>query len=332
MLPGGIATGVGSMPGADPKEAAAVVVGELPDLPHLVELPARGPGADLVGRAAALLVDLHVDVQPSGWRLVDRAGMDERRARGYLGQDLDELEEHADGVVGPVKVQVAGPWTLAAALQLPRGEPVLTDRGALQDVVDSLGEGLRAHVHELRKRLPGAEPVLQLDEPSLPAVLAGAVRRSSGATTVPAVAETAVEDVLRALVDGVGAPVVVHCCAQRPPVSLFRRVGAAGVSVDLLLVADAMDDELGEAVEAGLALFAGVVPALPPNGGLSDVRATVEPVRRLWQRLGLDRERLVGQVVVTPTCGLAGASPAYARAALGRAREAAKALTELEDW
>ena len=32
------------------------------------------------------------------------------------------------------------------------------------------------------RRLPGAEPVLQLDEPSLPAVLAGAVRSSSGAT------------------------------------------------------------------------------------------------------------------------------------------------------
>ncbi len=331
-LVGGLATGVGSMPGTDPREAIAVVVGELPDLPHLVELPARGPGADLVGRAAAMLVDLHVDLQPSGWRLVDRAGMDERRARGYLGQDLDELEEHADGVVGPVKLQVAGPWTLAAALQLPRGEPVLTDRGAVRDVVDSLGEAVRAQVHDLRTRLPGAEPVLQLDEPSLPAVLAGAVRRSSGATTVPAVAESTVEDVLRSLVEVAGAPVVVHCCARRPPVDLLRRTGVAGLSVDLLLVADGLDDELGEAVEAGLALFAGVVPALPPGGGLSDVRATVEPVRRLWQRLGLDRERLVGQVVVTTTCGLAGASPDHARAALARAREAARALTELEDW
>ena len=55
--------------------------------------------------------------------------MDERRARSYLGQDLDELEAHADGFVGPVKLQVCGPWTAAAALQLPRGEPVLNDPG-----------------------------------------------------------------------------------------------------------------------------------------------------------------------------------------------------------
>ncbi len=49
------------MPGTDPDEATAVVLGELPDLPHLPELPARGPGADLVGRTAALLVDLPVE-------------------------------------------------------------------------------------------------------------------------------------------------------------------------------------------------------------------------------------------------------------------------------
>ncbi len=336
-LPGGVATGVGSMPGTDPRETAALVVGELPDLPHLAELPARGPGADLVGRSAALLVDLHVDLQPSGWRLVDRAGMDERRARGYLAQDLDELEEHADGVVGPVKLQVAGPWTLAAALQLPRGEPVLTDRGAVRDLVDSLTEAVRGHVAELRKRLPGAVPVLQLDEPSLPAVLAGEVRRSSGATAIGPMAETVVEDVLHALVDAAGAATVVHCCAARPPVALLRRAGVAGLSLDLLLVAESRDDELGEAVEAGLTLLAGLVPAVPPtpvsgrSRGPSDVRSTVEPVRRLWQRLGLDHERLARQVVVTPTCGLAGATPAYARAAMAGARDAAHALTELED-
>ena len=63
---------------------------------------------------------------------------------------------------------------------------------------------------------------------------------------------------------------------------------------------------------------------------MSDVAATVDPVRRLWQRLGLAQQRLVEQVVVTPTCGLAGASPAYARAAMTRAREAARVLPEME--
>ena len=107
--PTGVATGVGSMPGTLAREAATLVFGELPELPHLVELPERGPGADLVGRGAGLLVDLHVDLQPSGWRLVDRAGLDERRAVSWLDEDLDALEEAAQGWTGPLKVQVAGP-------------------------------------------------------------------------------------------------------------------------------------------------------------------------------------------------------------------------------
>ena len=33
------ATGVGSLPGTDPVEAQRLIFGELPDLPHLAELP-----------------------------------------------------------------------------------------------------------------------------------------------------------------------------------------------------------------------------------------------------------------------------------------------------
>lgn len=327
------------MPGTDPREAAAVVTGELPDLPHLPELPSRGAGADMVGRTAALLVDLHVDLQPSGWRLVDRPGMDERRARSYLAQDLDHLEEAAEGYAGPLKLQATGPWTAAAALRLPRGEPVLADAGALRDLFGSLTEGLRAHVVDLRRRVPGAEPVLQLDEPSLPAVLHGAIRSTSGARSYAPVAEAQAQTVLAALVDALAdldVPVVVHCCARRPPVALLRRAGAAGLSLDLTVVPQDLDEEIGTALEAGVALLAGLVPAVTgPAGvsglsgpaGMSDAAATVEPVRRLWHRLGLDAETL-RSVVVTPTCGMAGADPGHAVAALGLARAGARQLAD----
>lgn len=316
------------MPGTDPRESAAVVAGELPDLPHLVELPARGPGADMVGRAAALLEGLHVDVQPSGWRLVDRPGSDERRARSFLSHDLDELESSGDGRVGPVKTQVCGPWTLATALRLTRGEPVLSDQGAVRDLTASLTEGLAAHVADVRRRLPGAQVLLQLDEPALEAALMGGIRSSSGARSFAPVAAPSMEAVLRSVVDAVGSPVVVHCCAGRPPVGLLHAAGVAGLSLDLTLLPRDLDDELGTAVEAGLVLLAGVVPATAPGGAaLTDAGATVEPVRRLWHRLGLDADRL-RHVVVTPTCGLAGASPDYARAALALAVEGARRLAE----
>lgn len=324
----GWATGVGSVPGTDAREAATVVTGELPELPHLCELPNRGAGADMIGRTGALLVDLHVDLQPSGWRLVDRPGLDERRARSYLAQDLDHLEEAAEGVAGPVKVQVCGPWTAAAALRLPRGEPVLSDAGARRDLIGSLTEGLRAHVADLRRRLPGAEPVLQLDEPSLPAVLQGAIRSTSGARSYAPVPASTAQSVLAAVIAALDVPVVVHCCARRPPVALLHRAGAAGLSLDLTVVSQDLDEELGVALEDGVALLAGLVPAVPGRGADgSDAAATVGPVRRLWHRLGLEPEAL-RHVVVTPTCGLAGAEPAHAVAALRRARAAASRLAD----
>jgi hypothetical protein len=73
-------------------------------------------------------------------------------------------------------------------------------------------------------------------------------------------------------------------------------------------------------------LLLGVVPSTgdaPPT-----VDAALGPVRGLWRRLGLEPERMPTAVVLTPSCGLAGASPGYARAALGRCTEAARALAE----
>ena len=41
--PAGSATGIGSLPGTDIAEAQRIVLGELPNLPHLAELPAGAP-------------------------------------------------------------------------------------------------------------------------------------------------------------------------------------------------------------------------------------------------------------------------------------------------
>ena len=318
------------MPGTDARGAARVVVGELPDLPHLPELPARGPGSDLVGRGAALLVDLHVDLQPAGWRLVERPSGDERRGRARLREDLDALEEATQGYVGPLKVQACGPWTLAASVELPRGDKALSDQGASHDLAESLVEGVVALVAEVSRRVPGAQVLLQLDEPSLPAVLAGRVPTASGFSVLRPVDEPAAEAALRGVVAAVGVPVAVHCCAPDVPVRLLRRAGVRAVSLDARLARldrpTPYDEALGEALEAGVALWAGTVPAV--GADLSDPAATVAPVRSLWRRLGLAPERLAHDVVVTPTCGLAGASPERARAVLAAARAAARSLVD----
>ncbi len=326
----GAATGVGSLPGDDIGEAMRLVMGELPDLPHLPELPARGPGADLVGRGASLLVDLHVDLQPAGWRLVSRPGVDERRARDLLARDLDTAEALAGAHDGPFKVQIAGPWTLAASLELTRGGRVLSDQGAVRDVVASLVDGVRGHLADVRRRLPRAALVLQVDEPALPAVLAGRVPTASGFGALSAVetptAAAALRDVL-AVADEADAVPVVHCCAAAPPLTVLADAGARGVSVDATRLSARDDDAVGVLVERGVALFLGLVPGLGP-GVAPKPADVVAPARQLWRRLGFDPQRLPESVVVTPACGLGTASEGWARTAMRLVRQAGRILAE----
>jgi methionine synthase II (cobalamin-independent) len=318
----GNASGVGSLPGDDPAEAVRLVLGELPELPHLPELPGRGAGADMVGRTAALLVDVAVDLVPAGWRLVPRSGIDQRRAREFLERDLDALTDAADRYAGPLKVQAAGPWTLAASLERSRGDRAVVDAGARRDLAQSLTEGLAAHVSSVAARVPGASVIVQLDEPSVPAVLLGALPTVSGFGRLPAVEETVVEQELGAVVRGLPGRVVVHCCAPRTPLGLYRAAGAAAVSFDLALVQDL--DAVGEAVDAGLHLFLGVVPGT--DAPLAAPKATASRVQAWWRELGFAADDLPAAVTLTPACGLAGATPGYAREAMTHVREAAKYL------
>jgi methionine synthase II (cobalamin-independent) len=276
----------------------------------------------MIGRSAAFLVDLAVDLTPAGWRLVPRPGIDLRRAHEFLARDLDALHDLAADWTGPFKVQVAGPWTLAAGLERTRGDRAVVDAGARRDLAQSLAEGITAHLGAVSARVPGAQVVVQLDEPSVPAVLQGGLPTVSGFGKLSAIEATVVEHELTDLIRAVPAPVVVHCCAPRMPLDLFRAAGAAALSFDLGLVQDL--DAVGTAIEAGTHLFPGVVPGT--DSTLPTPKATASRVQAWWRELGFPADDLAAAVTLTPSCGLAGATPAYAREAMAHVREAAKYL------
>lgn len=320
------------MPGVSATEAARIVAGEVSELIHVVELPARGPGADIIGRTGGMLAAVSalfaLETTPSGWRITGAAGRPSRRASSLLGEDLDALEDTAQGYRGPVKAQVAGPWTLAASIELRGGERILRDPSAVADLAQATAHAAAEHVAELRRRVPGATEILvQVDEPALPTVLAGRVGTASGLSRYRAVdvvdARRWLGEVLAAIT-AAGAQPGVHCCAADAPVNLMREAGARFVSVDLTL--GVSDDAIGRALEADLVLLAGSIPSRAV-GSLGDAAASA-PARDLLHRLGLSEAAT--RIVVTPTCGLAGASPTWARAALAAAQSAARVLRDDE--
>jgi hypothetical protein len=327
------------MPGEDNRayaEAVRLTLGELPDLAFVPELPGRGVTAGMTGRALAIVDGLGVDLQPAGWRLTDASGVDHRRARSLLAQDLDQVEEQAQDFAGVFKAQVTGPWTLAATVEKPRGDKVLSDHGARRELAQALAEGVRAHVADLRRRLPRVERlIVQVDEPMLPEVLGGGVATASGfgrhRTVHPPEASAALETVLGAIADA-GAEPWVHSCARGVPWALVAGAGARGLSVDHDMLGASDLDVLAQALDDGLVVALGVVPSTDPGAVPSDAVLTdtvpndavlTERVLRWLDMLGLDVAAVGERLVITPSCGLAGASPDWSRRALSLSRDVA---------
>ncbi|MGX7679439.1 methionine synthase [Jatrophihabitans sp. DSM 45814] len=323
--PRGTATGLGSLPGSDPDEAVRLVLGEVPELPYLPELPDRGIGADMVGRAGAMLVDLPLEWQLHGWTASDHTGRDMSRAGDLLKRDLDALTEQAQGLP-LLKVQVCGPMTMAANVELPNLHKVLTDHGAFRDLAGSLAEGTRLHLSDLRSRLPGTRIVLQVDEPALPSVLAGTVPTPSGYGTVRSMSPAIAQPALAALLEAadVGHR-VLHCCAADVPFELIRDAGASAIAVDYALLSMKQLDSIGELIEADVSVWLGIAPSTDAEISFDQLR---NKVASLWQRLGFASESLADAVVVTPQCGLAGASAPYVRRVMNILRDVGRSLTE----
>ncbi len=223
----------------------------------------------MIGRAGALLIDIPIDTSTTGYRLAQRVGAATRTARDLLARDLDALEEAWElagrrGTDQPVKVQAVGPLTLASQLELHGGHRVLTDPGALRDVAESLAEGVANHVADTARRL-GSPVVVQLDEPGLPAVLAGSLSGVSILQTPRALPEPEALHVLQQAIGRIDAPVLVHCCASDVPWGLLRRSGAAMVGFDVDTLGTSDLDGIGELLDGGVDLALGLVPTVSPS-------------------------------------------------------------------
>jgi methionine synthase II (cobalamin-independent) len=328
------ATGIGSWPGSSPREAAEIVIGELHTLPHLVELPARGVGADMIGRAGALLVDIGIDTVPRGYRIANGRSAVVRRAVSLLDEDIDAFEEAWEkaGLRGgsrTVKVQAPGPITLAAHLELPGGHRAITDPGAVRDLAGSLAEGIAVHRAQLERRLDTAV-VVQFDEPSLPAALQGRLTGVTSLSPVHPVDESVAISLLDDCVAVVGGDVVVHSCAADLPWKAWQRSSIHAVSVDVSTLTAADLDGVGNFVDSGRTVLLGVVPTSAPTA-----RPSAEEVAKaavvVTDRLGFPRSVLRERIGVTPVCGLAGATPQWARTAIELAQKAADAFADDPD-
>ena len=319
-------TGIGSWPGVDVREVARVIRDTCQDLPHIGELPQRGPGADMIGRTASLVslvsTDFSVETSPTGWRLARSRGRDLRRADAFWDEDLDVVEEMYQGYEGDFKVQLVGPWTLAANLELPSGDRLLRDNGVCRELSVALAQAAFDHVAKIQSRIPGANIILQIDEPSLPAVINGEIKTQSGwgAYTPPEPHEAQIA--LGQITKANSGLNILHSCAPYLPFGLIASAGFKAMSIDASLFGSKLPDVLGEQSDAGNLMVLGI--------SAQNVKSGIEILKTLANQIGFSTQTLAQHILLSPPCGLISMPLSQARERIEMLNLISKALREVD--
>lgn len=311
--------GLGELPGASIIAAADIVAGETGDLRQLPILPARG--VDVVGLTTGILPGINVDAGPRSWVLSTRPQLRTRRIWDRVEADLDQCEQAWGTRIDAVKIQVAGPWTLSASIELSNGHRALTDTGALRDLTESLIAGIQEYSADVRTRFD-TEVYVQLDEPLLAQVRDGSLPGTSQFDEIPSINDADLGERLAGVIKG--AEVRYLNQTGYPPlwkVAQVAGVETCQVTLDTVRGSEQYDG-MGHALAAGMRVGLGMTRA----GDDHDPRHLAVDVARMWDELGLDRTLLTHAVDVHPRGGLTDCTLLDAAAALRTARTVADML------
>jgi hypothetical protein len=316
------ATGIGSVPFADPQETVALILETLPQIPYWPQMVQLGYLEDMTAQAARGLPALKVDVAHRTVGLDPDLPRDEALARFYevvLSGDLTPfaLEEQeaqgffallrtvaSQGSPGPaLKGQLAGPVTFTGVVKDSAGKSILYDRELTQAVCAGLARKVAWQAQQFRKL--GKEPVVFFDEPFLTGF--GSAYLPISEDEVTAILTQTLEEAREAA----AGPVTlgIHCCGNtdwslllNAPLDILS-FDSYGYFESLRLYAEALSAYLAR----GGWLAWGLVPT---NEDIQhETPDTLWPrfkvqVTRLAEDLQWELKDILVQSLLTPACGM----------------------------
>ncbi|AGN18982.1 hypothetical protein J433_04740 [Corynebacterium glutamicum MT] len=295
------AYGLGELPGKSAAEAADIIQGETGDLLHIPQLPARGLGADLIGRTVGLLDMINVDRGARSWVMSTRPSRLTHLTGDFLDMDLDACEETWGTGIDKLKIQVAGPWTLGARIELANGHRVLSDRGAMRDLTQALIAGIDAHARKVAGRFR-AEVQVQIDEPELKSLIDGSLPGTSTFDIIPAVNVADASERLQQVFSSIEGPTYLNLTGQIPTWDVARGAGADTVQISMDQVrGNEHLNGFGETITSGIRLGLGITTGKDVVDELLErPRQKAVEVARFFDRLGVGRNYLVDAVDIHP--------------------------------
>lgn len=320
-----LATGIGSLPHKVPEEASRLVLQHLPEIPSWPQLPKRHFYEGMIPQFSQGLPGLVID--PANKRIhIDTnkalAGLEDFYNR-FLQNDLSYFaltEEYAPGFhqmlrlikesrtnrVEYVKGQVTGPITFGSALLDEQGRAIIHNPTLADAVVKILTMKGLWQVEQI-KRLR-FKSIIFIDEPSL---------MGYGSAYVPITRELVLKQ-LGEIIDALhkaNALVGIHCCGNTDW-GMLLEIGeptqSAGIDILSFDAYGYLDklalypEDLNKFLQRGGTIAWGIVPAMaldkiPSTEGL--LKQLKEGMERLVKK-GVDRQALVNQAILTPSCGL----------------------------
>ncbi len=315
---------IGSLPGADPAEACALVARFLPDIPAWPQLPRLSP----LEHMNAQFSEGFPGAVVNGERVtVDRAAAAkgaQKLYEAYLAGDAAQYPVSADHAAGlyeflrmfagrgprAAKGQVVGPVTWGLSVTDDTGKAILYD-----DVLgDAVPRFLKLKAAWLERQLScvAHRTIIFLDEPYM------AAYGSSAASTLSA--QTVIE-ALNEVFSGLSGLKGVHCCANTDW-SVLLRTNADIISFDAYGYAASLalfPNEVAAFLQRPGAVAWGIVPtdaAALAGESVASLKDRLEDAMAPFTRRGIPFRELVSRAIVTPACGLAGLSMGEASRAL----------------
>lgn len=319
-LESGLATGIGSLPHFDPGDAVEFVLRHSPRLPFAPTLPARSKREGMIQQAASSVAGIQID--DAGGLTIDHDAIDPEAPLGpepFSGDAYVGLRAFLTAVAdraGPVKVSITGPVTLGVALHAAGIDADLAFRisGAV------VRERAIALIDKVQVRVPQAEIVVFVDEPSLVSV-------SQPGFPIDRLAAVDLVSSVLAVIE-LRAISGLHCCGPAD----WRLILPSGPQIVSLPTGAGIDRAPGAVVDfldRGGWLAWGAVPTDRPLGPTPE---------RYWRELmfewdvlvlaGCDPAQLRRQAIMTPACGLAHHGVTQAEQVMGFASTLADRLRD----
>jgi len=338
-----LATAIGSLPHSNPQQAVQVVLSSIPDAPIWPQLPALGLLEQMEIQYSEAIPRIVIDrgkqrmyVDTTGDYAMDLANFYEK----FLAEDFDYFAitpefsqgipalyaalEKAGGTRPFVKLQTTGPLSFGLTIVDENKRAIYYHPEFSDVIVKALAMKCRWQIRQFRKFAQGV--ICFIDEPILSAF---------GSSTYVSVTREDVVAKLSEVIEAVhaeGALAGIHCCGNTEW-SILIDAGVDIVNFDAFDYGETIalyPEAVKRHLNAGKALAWGVVPTNSAKIRAQTTESLVGKffalVDHLVNKSGLDRNLVLRQALITPSCGTGSLPVADAELVFTRLREVSAAL------